>query len=77
MTKEEAVKRLQVIEQRRRRTMKTVGKLLMLTGWIWIVGIIGHDDLLTAQNAAATAGNMINQILTPLAILGTGWILER
>lgn len=57
--------------------MKIVGKLLMLTGWIWIIGIIGHDDLLTAQNAAVTAGNVLNQILTPLAILGTGWILEK
>lgn len=57
--------------------MKTVGKLLMLTGWIWIIGIIGHDDLLTAQNAAATAGNILKQILTPLAILGAGWILEK
>lgn len=67
----------EIREQRRRRTMKTVGKLLMLTGWIWIVGIIGHDDLLTAQNAAATAGNVLNQILTPLAILGAGWIVEK
>lgn len=69
--------RPEIREQRRRRAMKTVGKLLMLTGWIWIIGIIGHDDLLTAQNAAATAGNVINQILTPLAILGAGWILEK